>query len=123
MSPRETLLLHPAKAAGPETAPLLLEDYGITSNGFLPNEPPLERLPDPYYAPWEDLVGSLPTSLAQQTFRRQVDELPVLSTDRLTTEPEWRRAYVVMAFLAHAYIWGGDTASEARCPRPPATRT
>ncbi len=118
MSPRERLLLHPTKEAGETTAtPILLEDYSITSNGFLPDEPPLERLPYPYYAPWEELVESLPSFLAQQTLRRHVDELPILSTDRLATEPEWRRAYVVMAFLAHAYIWGGDTASEVQ--RPP----
>lgn len=90
----------------------LLREYAISCNGFLPGEPPLERLPDAYYAPWESLVASLPASLERGTLRSQVDSLPVLSTARLVTEPEWRRAYVVLGFLAHAYIWGGDRAAE-----------
>ena len=34
-----------------------LEDYGLDpETGFIPAEPPLERLEDPYYAPWERLM-------------------------------------------------------------------
>ena len=112
MPPRETIPLHLSKGTGGDTTHLTLEDYAITPNGFLPYESPLGRLPNPYYAPWEVLVATLPTSLAEKTLRRQADKLPILSTDHLATESEWRRAYVVLAFLAHAYIWGGDTASE-----------
>ncbi len=111
MSPRETSPPRPSGTGG-DTTPLILEDYAITSNGFLPDETPLKRLSSPYYASWEVLIESLPTSLAQQTLRRQVDKLPILSTGLLASEPEWRRAYVVLAFLTHAYIWGGHTASE-----------
>ncbi|EAQ88783.1 hypothetical protein CHGG_05402 [Chaetomium globosum CBS 148.51] len=100
------------KGVHTNTPPLSLQDYAVTSNGFLPEEPPLRRLPDPYYAPWESLVETLSISIAEQTLRQQIDRLPVLSTDRLTTEPEWRRACVVLAFLTHGYIWGGETASE-----------
>ncbi|KAK4120300.1 Indoleamine 2,3-dioxygenase [Parathielavia appendiculata] len=96
--------------------PLLLDDYAITSNGFLPEEPPLKRLPHPYYSPWETLVECLPTAIAEQTLRQQVDGLPILSTDHLAREQEWRRAYVVLGFLTHGYIWGGDTAAEILPP-------
>ncbi|KAH6627447.1 Indoleamine 2,3-dioxygenase [Chaetomium tenue] len=115
MSPLETPVF-PSKGVHTDTSPLSLQDYAVTSNGFLPEEPPLRRLPDPYYAPWESLVETLSTSIAEQTLRQQVDQLPVLSTDRLTTEPEWRRACVVLAFLTHGYIWGGETAAEILPP-------
>lgn len=111
MSPCEKLTLG-SKGTGTDTTPVSLDDYAVTSNGFLPEQPPLEKLPNPYYAPWESLVASVPSALAEQTLRQQVDRLPILSTDHLATEPEWRRACVILGFLAHAYIWGGDTASE-----------
>ena len=41
-----------------------------------------------------------------------VDELPILSTSKLNGEPEWRRAYVVLAYLTHAYVWGGEKPKE-----------
>jgi indoleamine 2,3-dioxygenase len=113
MSPLETPVF-PSKGVHADTPPVSLRDYAVTSNGFLPEEPPLRRLPDPYYAPWETLVETLSTSITQRTIRQQVDQLPVLSTDRLTTEPEWRRACVVLAFLTHGYIWSGETAAEVR---------
>ncbi|KAH6839521.1 Indoleamine 2,3-dioxygenase [Chaetomium sp. MPI-CAGE-AT-0009] len=115
MSPLETPVF-PSKGVHTDTPPVSLKDYSVTSNGFLPEEPPLRKLPDPYYAPWESLVESLATSISQQTLRHQVDQLPILSTDRLTTEPEWRRACVVLAFLTHGYIWGGETAVEILPP-------
>jgi indoleamine 2,3-dioxygenase len=40
--------------------------------------------------------------------RRIVDALPVLDTDLLLTEAEWHRAYSILGFIAHGYIWGGD---------------
>lgn len=47
-----------------------------------------------------------------------VDALPILSTDLLLTEPEWRRAYSILGFIAHAYVWGGDTPSDVSLPYP-----
>lgn len=87
----------------------------IESNGFLPDELPLELLPDPYYRPWELLIKNLPTLLREKTIRARVHELPVLSVSHLKTTSEWRRAYVILSFLAHGYIWGGDHASEVSC--------
>ncbi|KAK4195353.1 Indoleamine 2,3-dioxygenase [Triangularia verruculosa] len=114
MSPCEPL---PATKASPSEMPRgLLEDFGVTSNAFLPENQPLSRLPHPYYAPWEAIASSLSSHIQQQTLRREVDRLPVLSTDRLTSEPEWRRAYVVLGFLTHAYVWGGEVASEILPP-------
>lgn len=86
-----------------------LEDYDISpDNGFLPSELPLEVLPDPYYDQWENIVRNLQGLILSQRLRGVVHGLPVLSTDYLATEAEWRRAYSVLAFIIHAYIWGGD---------------
>ncbi|KAI2634854.1 indoleamine 2,3-dioxygenase [Hypomontagnella submonticulosa] len=94
----------------------LLLEYSITENGFLPGRQPLKRLPDPYYASWEAILDDLPSLIREKKIRRAVESLEVLSTTRLRTEEEWRRAYVVLSFLSHAYIWGGDQASQVLPP-------
>lgn len=87
----------------------VLEDYGISpSRGFLPSVTPLERLHDPYYDRWEAIVINLQALLLSKRLRGVVERLPVLSTERLQTEREWQRAYSVLGFIAHGYIWGGD---------------
>lgn len=92
-----------------------LADYGISpTTGFLPEETPLQRLPDPYYAKWESIVTNLQALLLSHRLRPTIDNMPILSTAKLKTEPEWRRAYVLMAFMLHGYIWGGDTPAEVR---------
>ncbi|KKK19215.1 hypothetical protein P175DRAFT_0497325 [Aspergillus ochraceoroseus IBT 24754] len=86
-----------------------LDQYEVSrQNGFLPDAPPLQSLEDPYYSPWEDIIRNLPMRISTRTIRQAVDSLPLLSTSRLQREPEWRRAYVVLAYLTHAYVWGGD---------------
>ncbi|RDW60083.1 putative indoleamine 2,3-dioxygenase family protein [Coleophoma crateriformis] len=90
-----------------------LEDFDVSvKNGFLPSQPPLQQLADPYYGAWEDIVGNLPVLIRTQTIRAAVDELPLLSTSKLQSEREWQRAYLLLSLLAHAYIWGGKTPSE-----------
>ncbi|KAI2604711.1 Indoleamine 2,3-dioxygenase-domain-containing protein [Hypoxylon fragiforme] len=92
----------------------LLRYYSVSNNGFLPQREPLRRLPHAYYTPWEAILDDLPSLIKQRRIREVVDSTQVLSTNKLHTEEEWRRAYVVLSFLAHAYIWGGDKASEVR---------
>ncbi|KAI9823748.1 MAG: hypothetical protein M1832_002305 [Thelocarpon impressellum] len=94
-----------------------LSDYDISPHtGFIPSELPLEVLPDTYYAKWEAVVANLQALLLSKRLRGVVDSLPVLSTDRLQGDAEWRRAYTILAFLAHSYIWGGDSPSERLPP-------
>ena len=94
------------------------EDYDVSSkNGFLPSDPPLESLPDSYYEPWEYIVKNLQGLILSKRLRGVVDTLPVLSTDRLFGDAQWRRAYSALAFIAHAYIWGGNKPAE-RVPPP-----
>lgn len=87
----------------------ILEEYGISpSHGFLPSVTPLDRLPDPYYDPWEVIVNNLQALLLSKRLRGLVERLPILSTDHLHGEREWQRAYSVLGFISHGYIWGGD---------------
>ncbi|KAF2126855.1 indoleamine 2,3-dioxygenase-like protein [Dothidotthia symphoricarpi CBS 119687] len=86
-----------------------LADYDVSpENGFLPAEIPLDVLPDAYYQPWETVVRNFQSLILTKRLRRIVEALPVLSTDFLLTEAEWRRAYSVLGFIVHAYVWGGD---------------
>lgn len=75
-------------------------------SGFLPPKLPLQCLPQEYYQPWENLVQNLPALLLSRRVRVLVDKIPVLSTEFLSGPEEHRRAYQVLGFLAHAYVWG-----------------
>ena len=90
-----------------------LSNYGISPEyGFLPAELPLERLPDPYYNKWEAIVANLQGLILSRRLRGVIDRLPVLSTAGLEHDSEWRRAYSLLCFMAHGYIWGGDSPEE-----------
>lgn len=90
-----------------------LADYGISPEyGFLPAELPLERLPDPYYNKWEAIVSNLQGLILSKRLRGVIERLPVLSTAGLEHDSEWRRAYSLLCFMAHGYIWGGDSPSD-----------
>ncbi|OKO98679.1 Indoleamine 2,3-dioxygenase [Penicillium subrubescens] len=100
-------------------APLIpvLRDFGMTAEtGFLPAEVPPATLLNPYYEKWETILANLPAIIGDHRIRVVVDELPVLSTAHLRTCAEWRRAYVLLAFMSHAYIWGGTIPSEPTTP-------
>jgi len=92
-----------------------IHNYGISKDfGFLPTEPPLERLPDPYYTKWEAIITNLQALILSRRLRQVAHALPILSTSHLETPAEWRRAYVILAFMTHGYIWGGDVPEEVR---------
>jgi indoleamine 2,3-dioxygenase len=96
----------------------VLADYGISpTHGFLPDVLPLTRLPDPYYNKWEAVVANLQGLILSKRLRQVVDSLPVLDTKGLEHDAEWRRAYMLLCFMAHGYIWGGDSPSD-RLPMP-----
>lgn len=87
----------------------------MSKNGFLPADAPLEILHDGYYRPWETIIYNLP-ALVENGIRESISQLPLLSTDRLLSEAEWRRAYVILAFMTNAYVWGGNEPEEV-CQR------
>jgi len=95
----------------------ILSDYDVSpTNGFLPTLPPCSRLSDAYYAPWESLVASLQPLILTSRLRSVVDRLPLLTTAHLVDEPEWRRAYSILGFVVHAYVWGGETPADVIPP-------
>jgi indoleamine 2,3-dioxygenase len=94
-----------------------LDDYGISPNhGFLPDRLPMSHLPDPYYNRWESIVANLQALILSRRLRALIDAMPILSTVGLEDEAEWRRAYMMLAFMAHGYIWGGDEPAERLPP-------
>lgn len=86
-------------------------------NGFLPTEPPLTHLGNNYYQPWENLISELPSLISTRQVRAKVSDLPVLATTNLTSEAQWQRAYMILGFLTHAYIWSGTLPSQTLPPQ------
>lgn len=86
----------------------MLEGYQVSpTKGFLPAEPPLRRLPKCYES-WELICSDLPALIQSGQITNAVDELQLCSTNSLNSEPEWRRAYVLLGFMANAYLWGPE---------------
>ncbi|ODQ59635.1 hypothetical protein WICANDRAFT_91366 [Wickerhamomyces anomalus NRRL Y-366-8] len=96
-----------------------LKDYDVSpKTGFLPEELPLTRLTSEYYKPWESLVEVLPSLILTKRIRKLVEKLPVLSIDQIKGDKkELRRAYSVLSFLTHAYVWNVDVPTDT-LPKP-----
>lgn len=96
---------------------IALDDFDISTHaGFLPKEFPLRRL-NSTFQPWEEIACDVPNLLGMKTFRAKANSLPIISTSRLSSEREWRRAYVILSFLTHSYIWGGSHPAEVSLDR------
>ena len=84
-----------------------LKDFDISMiTGFLP-EQVCNKLPGDYFNEWEVAACSLPQWTQAKIVRDNVDALPEreFTTAMLgTDEAEWRWAYMVVSFLAQAYI-------------------
>ncbi|TPX41365.1 hypothetical protein SeMB42_g05602 [Synchytrium endobioticum] len=93
------------------------EHYDISlQTGFLPSSPfPLRRLP-PYFHPWEVILDKLSVLLLAGRIREYVQKLPVLDAKKLGHHTEWRRAYLVLSFLAQAYVWGKNEDAQEVLP-------
>lgn len=76
----------------------------------------MTRLPDPYYNKWEAVAANLQALVLTRRLRGILDQLPVLSTVGLEHDSEWRRAYSLLCFMAHAYVWGGDSPADRLPP-------
>ncbi|PBP22859.1 putative indoleamine 2,3-dioxygenase pyrrole 2,3-dioxygenase [Diplocarpon rosae] len=91
--------------------------FGVsTRNGFLPDYPPLKSLSSSYYESWEVLLSQLPSLIKTASTRCSVDQLAVLSTAHLISESEWQRAYLILSFFTHAYIWEAGGPSQRLPP-------
>ncbi|CAI4045173.1 hypothetical protein SUVZ_10G2640 [Saccharomyces uvarum] len=91
----------------------VLEEYCISPHhGFLDGRLPLTRLTSEKYTRWEEIVAQLPSLLQDGSrVRTAIDELEVLALDDtiLGDVRELRRAYSVLGFMAHAYVWATGT--------------
>lgn len=104
---------HSIPVKKPRNKPLVdFKKFAITNNAFLPKESPCELLSDPYYEPWEVIAQHLSQLIDENLIRDVVAKLPILSTNHLVSEGEWRRAYVMLAYITHAHVWGGDKPEE-----------
>lgn len=95
---------------GIEHVAAILRKYDVDPHrGFLPSQDPLQRLPYARYHLWEDLADDLPKLLGARLgqARDPLKQLPALSTDKLVTDAELRRAHLLLCLFAHAYVWGG----------------
>ncbi|KNE73174.1 hypothetical protein AMAG_20696 [Allomyces macrogynus ATCC 38327] len=109
-------------------APFLptLAAYGLSRvTGFLPELPPLARLPEGYFTQWETTLDRLHGLLLTDRFRAEIDaRFPHLDASRLDTHdiPVMRRAFVVLSLLASAVRLGPprDPLGESCAPGPAA---
>ena len=88
------------------TAPLA--EYQVSDHrGFLPTTDPLDRLPSNFEA-WEEAAHALPKLLMSNRIRELLAELPAFPLNEFADERQLRRAMVVLSYLGHAYVWGGE---------------
>lgn len=84
-----------------------LKDFDISMRtGFAP-EHISHKLPGDYFTEWEEAARSIPQWALQKRVRENIEALPdrEFTTATLgTDEANWRWAYVVVSFLAQAYI-------------------
>ncbi|KAJ5798022.1 uncharacterized protein N7503_007318 [Penicillium pulvis] len=93
------------------------EEYGISADyGFVSYDASLVTL-DPNYIRWEDIASDFQRMLRKKCLRNSIDRLPVLDTSNLITEGEWRRAYVLLVFMLHGYVWEGSSPEEKIPPQ------
>ncbi len=71
--------------------------------GFLPDPPPLLKLPDAFQ-PWDEIAERLPALFSNLTLRAEVDKLPVLKAGIADLPDKYLlRASSFMSILAHSY--------------------
>ncbi|PIL35305.1 hypothetical protein GSI_02030 [Ganoderma sinense ZZ0214-1] len=143
LPPNHFLNLHrpdvfaPILAGTPDTSTLAAHDFDVdTRTGFMPPQPPLTRLPDPWL-PWEaaldDAIArrlqlaerprlSAEDEKASEAWRHSIREVPILPTDDLkSSELLLRRAHHVLAWIMHFYVHTTPTATREIHIPPPIT--
>ena len=92
-------------------------EHGISPKfGFLSPHPPAKSFQDSYYEPWDSIVPDLSSLIKSGELDKNIQQLPLLSTNKLHDELEYRRAYVILAFLTHAHVWQNPKAPNGHVP-------
>ena len=89
-----------------------------TKTGFLPEEPPLTKLP-PYFSSWNEVASHLSDLLQDRQLRNAVHGLPTLefSDNTLRSDEEWRAALVLLSGLFQGYMWqDGEAGLPSKMP-------
>jgi indoleamine 2,3-dioxygenase len=82
------------------------EGFGVSSRyGFLSPQPPLNSFHHRYYAPWDDLGSRLPDLIRDNELEQAIHDLPMLDIKHLTTNLDYQRAYTILAFAVHGFVW------------------
>ena len=82
-----------------------LEKYNISAErGFIPNTDLLLSLPEAF-RPWEEIGAGLSDLISAKQLRTAVGRLPSFPVDELKKEAEWWRAYTLLTFISHSYVW------------------
>ena len=106
-----------------KNSPISIPDpsaHGISPKyGFLSADAPLTRFPKAYYEPWDSIANELPALIKSGSLQKAVANLPLLEIEKLETEFEYRRAYVVLAFIIHAHVWAPSFSSRPTEDVPP----
>src|SRR5690242_3526569 len=90
------------------TTPTSIAAFEIShERGFLPSQDPLNRLPGPF-DPWENAARLLPKLMVSDRLRRTIADLPPFPIELVNDDGERERAMVLLSYLGHAYVWGGD---------------
>jgi indoleamine 2,3-dioxygenase len=85
-----------------------LAEFDVSpERGFLPATDPLDRLPAAF-DDWENAARDLPKLLMTDRIRQILENLPPFDTSLLHHEQQLRRAMVVLSYIGHAYVWGGE---------------
>ncbi|VUC28443.1 unnamed protein product [Clonostachys rosea] len=96
-----------------------INSFGISAQwGFLSDEAPLTSFPNSFYSPWDDLIRDLPNLITSRSLTTKVNALPQLTASKLSSDVELRRAYVVLAFIIHAHVWGSSGPASAPASKP-----
>lgn len=98
----------------------MLESYRISpKNGFALNEPSPTRFSNPQLQPWVELGSVIPALIQDGSLRAKVNSMPVLSPELMESIEEYRLAFVILTFLAQAYIWGNHEVDKPENHLPP----
>jgi hypothetical protein len=107
------------------------------SYGFMSKFPPLHKLSNAAFEPWESFLSRIHIRLSQKEARSDILQvivynrtyasfltsdieqlkLPEFRLDLVLTEREWQRTYMMMTFIANAYIYEDpESPSEVQSP-------
>lgn len=83
----------------------IFSKYEISpERGFLPNYTPLLSLGREHEA-WDHAAAHLPKLIADQKMEATLASLPEFSLSNLGSTAEKERAFLILAHMAHAYLW------------------